>query len=212
MKIMNNVACEDASMNLTTKNQKPSVARSLWLAPIVISAALSSQIGKAQSATNPSEPPAVVQEVDLGRYIGTWYEIASNRPDFQKDCFCTTAEYSLIDAAIPTIGVRNSCNRGSVAGPRTTVDGRATIPDLSTPAKLAVTFGGPFPANTNYWIVSLAEDYSYAVVSAAERKPIFILARQRQLSQATTASILTDLEQRGFDTSILDYSVQIGCN
>jgi apolipoprotein D and lipocalin family protein len=199
-------------MKMTTQNQKPRVADCLLLAPIALCALLSSQIGQAQGAANPSEPPTVVQEVDLDRYIGKWYEIASNRPDFQKDCFCTTAEYSLVDPTIPTIGVRNSCNRGSATGPRTTVDGRATIPDLNTPAKLAVTFGGPFPANTNYWIVSLANDYSYAVVSSAERKPIFILARERQLSPSVTANILADLAMRGFDISILDYSGQIGCN
>jgi apolipoprotein D and lipocalin family protein len=199
-------------MKKTTKNQKQRISYSLFVAHIVLFAALSNQTGMAQSATNPTEPPTVVQEVDLGRYIGTWYEIASNRPDFQKDCFCTTAEYSLLNPAIPTIGVRNSCNRGTPSGQRSIVEGLATIPDLSTPAKLSVSFAGPYPETPNYWIVSLAEDYSYAVVSAAERKPIFILARQRQLSQATTASILTDLEQRGFDTSILDFSSQNGCN
>jgi apolipoprotein D and lipocalin family protein len=199
-------------MKMTTQNQKPRTASSFWLASVALCSLHTSQTGLAQSATTPSEPPAVVQEVDLGRYIGKWYEIASNRPDFQKDCFCTTAEYSLIDAAAPTIGVRNSCNRGSPSGPRTIADGRATIPDLSTPAKLSVSFRGPFPAEPNYWIVSLADDYSYAVVSSAERKPIFILARQRQLSASVNANILADLALRGFDTSILDYSGQIGCN
>lgn len=198
-------------MKMTTRNRQPGTASSFILAPIALCALLGSQAGKAESTTSPSEPPAVVQDVDLGRYIGKWYEIASNRPDFQKDCFCTTAEYTLIDPATPTIGVRNSCNRGSPTGPRTVAEGRATIPDLSTPAKLAVTFGGPFPAAPNYWIVSLAEEYSYAVVSSAERKPIFILARERQLSPAVTAAILADLTKRGFDISILDFSGQVGC-
>jgi apolipoprotein D and lipocalin family protein len=199
-------------MKKTTKNQKQRISYSLFVAPIVLFAALSNQTGTAQSVTNPTEPPAVVQDVDLGRYLGKWYEIASNRPGFEKGCFCTTAEYSLLNPAIPTIGVRNSCNRGSPTGQRLIIEGLATVPDLSTPAKLSVTFTGPYPEAPNYWIVSLADDYSYAVVSGAERKPIFILARERQLSPATTASILADLEKRGFDTSILDYSVQIGCN
>ena len=199
-------------MKMRSQNQNPRKTNSFRLAPVALCAVLASQAGQAQSTTSPSEPPAVVQDVDLGRYIGKWYEIASNRPDFQKDCFCTTAEYTLIDPATPTIGVRNSCNRGSPTGPRTVAEGRATIPDLSTPAKLAVTFGGPFPAAPNYWIVSLATDYSYAVVSSAERKPIFILARESQLPPAVTADILADLAKRGFDISILDFSGQIGCN
>jgi apolipoprotein D and lipocalin family protein len=163
------------------------------------------------AAANPLTPPTVVDTVDLERYMGTWFEIASNRPAFQADCFCTTAQYTLIDTAKPLVAVRNSCNRGSATGNVTTVDGEATIPNLAEPAKISVKFGPFSPPLTNYWIVALADDYSWAVVSSAVRSPLYILARDRALPQETVNSIVADLEARGFNTSILDFTVQNGC-
>ena len=42
------------------------------------------------------EPLEVVDNVDLDRYLGTWYEIASYPAWFQKGCTGSTAEYSLL--------------------------------------------------------------------------------------------------------------------
>ena len=35
--------------------------------------------------------------VDINKYSGKWYEIASYPQRFQKGCHCTTAEYTLSD-------------------------------------------------------------------------------------------------------------------
>ena len=36
-----------------------------------------------------------VDKVDVQRYMGRWYEIASFPQSFQKGCSCTVAEYKL---------------------------------------------------------------------------------------------------------------------
>jgi apolipoprotein D and lipocalin family protein len=51
----------------------------------------------------------VVPAVDLNRYAGTWYEIASLPVSQQKGCFCTKAEYSLMDDGV--IKVVNTCRK-----------------------------------------------------------------------------------------------------
>ena len=38
----------------------------------------------------------VVDRVDLNRYLGKWYEIASYPAWFQKGCTASTAEYTLL--------------------------------------------------------------------------------------------------------------------
>ena len=38
-----------------------------------------------------------VPNVDIKKYSGKWYEIASFPNRFQKDCNCTTAEYTYTD-------------------------------------------------------------------------------------------------------------------
>ncbi len=40
-------------------------------------------------------PGEVVDLVDLNRYMGRWYEIASFPNSFQKGCRCSTADYSV---------------------------------------------------------------------------------------------------------------------
>jgi len=42
-------------------------------------------------------PLEVVSNVDINKYLGKWYEIASLPVSQQEGCNCTTAEYSLID-------------------------------------------------------------------------------------------------------------------
>ena len=51
-----------------------------------------SWVGAAKS----DSPLTVVDVVDLNRYLGMWYEIASYPSWFQKGCTGSTAEYSLL--------------------------------------------------------------------------------------------------------------------
>lgn len=55
-----------------------------------------------------------VLSVDLNKYSGKWYEIASYPQRFQKGCHCTTAEYTLSDKSY--VIVENRCNKDSVNG------------------------------------------------------------------------------------------------
>ena len=83
-------------------------------------------------------PLRTVTHVDLTRYVGTWYEIASYPQRFQKGCTATTAVYTLREDG--QIRVVNRCNRDSLDGRETGARGRARIIDRQTYAKLKVTF------------------------------------------------------------------------
>lgn len=68
-------------------------------------------------------PLETVAHVDLARYVGTWYEIASFPQSFQRGCTATTAAYTL--RADGEIDVLNRCRQGSVDGREKTALGRA---------------------------------------------------------------------------------------
>lgn len=152
--------------------------------------------------------PSTVSAVDLSRYVGKWYEVQSTKPFFQKGCVCNTAEYTLRDDG--KVNVVNSCNDTTPQGhPRVF---EAVASTSNDPAKLYVSSGGiPTPV-TNYWIVDLAPDYSYAVVSSFLRTPVWILSRTPDLSQETLDGIYSRLEANGFDTKALSDSPQAGCS
>jgi len=85
-----------------------------------------------------------VPYVDLKKYAGTWYEIASFPQRFQKDCIGTTAEYSLTDKGY--VVVENRCNKGSITGKQAYIKGKAFVVENSGNAKLLVQFFWPFKA------------------------------------------------------------------
>jgi len=81
----------------------------------------------------------VVQQVDLGRYAGTWYEIASFPQRFQRGCENTKAVYALRQDG--TVEVMNSCFRNNRVD---AIKGKAWVVDTATNAKLKVSFFWPF--------------------------------------------------------------------
>lgn len=139
-----------------------------------------------------------VSSVDLARYLGRWYEIARFDHRFERGCSDVEAFYTLREDGM--IGVVNRChlhaeNRTKEA------NGRAYIVDETSNAKLKVTFFWPFYGN--YWIIDLAEDYRYAVVSEPSKEYFWILSRTPVMAQEDLDHILSSASTLGFDTSKL---------
>ncbi|NVO02773.1 MAG: lipocalin family protein [Bacteroidetes bacterium] len=152
-----------------------------------------------------SQPIQAVPNVDLNKYLGKWYEIASFPQRFQKGCHCTTAEYSLSDKGV--IVVENRCNKDSVTGKESYIKGKAFVEANSGNAKLKVQFFWPFKGK--YWIIDLADDYSNAVVSHPNRKYLWILSRTSKMDETVYQQILSRLKEKGFDLSKLQLTAQI---
>lgn len=149
------------------------------------------------TATSLSQTLQTVPYVDLKKYAGKWYEMASFPQGFQKGCTCTTAEYTLTDKGYVT--VENRCNKDSVSGKPTYIKGKAFIDENSGNAKLKVQFFWPFKGK--YWIIDLADDYSYAVIGHPNRKYLWILSRTPMMDAAVYAQIISRTEKKGFDIS-----------
>ncbi|CAN5268043.1 hypothetical protein BH09BAC1_BH09BAC1_11200 [soil metagenome] len=65
-----------------------------------------------QSAKQKELDLQTVKYVDIARYMGEWYEIASFPNRFQKGCHCTKAIYRF-NKERGFVEVRNSCRKGS---------------------------------------------------------------------------------------------------
>lgn len=141
-------------------------------------------------------PLQTVTTVDLGRYVGRWYEIASFPQRFQKGCTATTADYEVREDG--EIDVVNRCRKGSLEGPESSAVGRARVTDKTTNAKLEVSFFWPFWGD--YWIIQLAPDYSYAVVGAPGRDYLWILSRTPKMTDSVYGEIVVRLKAQGYET------------
>ncbi|PKP20046.1 MAG: hypothetical protein CVU04_04735 [Bacteroidetes bacterium HGW-Bacteroidetes-20] len=151
------------------------------------------------SACAQKERITTVPNVDVKKYAGKWYEIATFPQRFQKGCHCTTAEYTLTDKGY--LIVENRCNKDKVDGEQSYIKGKAFIVENSGNAKLKVQFFWPFKGN--YWIIDLADDYSYAVVSDPSMKYLWILCRTPKMEESVYQAILTRLAEKGYDLSKL---------
>lgn len=171
-----------------------------FLVILLVPGVLISYVGSAESNTELSEP-RVVEDVDLSRYIGRWYEIALIPVWFQKNCAGgTTAEYTLLKDG--KIGVVNRCctKDGKVKEAK----GRAWVVDKKTPAKLKVSFFSLFGFwlfAGHYWIIDLDPDYQYAVIGHPSRDLGWILSRTPKLSEEVLRGIVDRLEANGYSFS-----------
>ena len=156
------------------------------------------------TADEDKAPLTTVSAVDLNRYIGKWYEIASYPAWFQKGCTGSTADYSRLPDG--RIRVVNRCFKKSLDGPLKESKGKAEVVDSKTNARLKVTFFWPFKGD--YWIIDLDDDYQWAVVGVPSRKYLWILSRTPTLDGAVYDGILRRVIEKGYDPTRLNLTAQ----
>ncbi|MBV2246643.1 MAG: lipocalin family protein [Lentimicrobium sp.] len=143
--------------------------------------------------------PTAVGSVELNKYAGLWYDIASFPMRFQKGCHCTSAEYTLMPDGY--VKVLNRCRKGSYQGDWSSITGKASGVEGSNNTKLKVQFFWPFKGD--YWIVKLDDDYQWAVVSAPKKNYLWILSRNRIMDDTIYNHLITTLAAEGYDTGKL---------
>jgi apolipoprotein D and lipocalin family protein len=148
-----------------------------------------------------------VAHVDVGRYVGTWYEIARVPSGFERACTATTATYAPIDAT--SVSVHNRCAIGAPDGPPIEITGSARVVDASN-ARLEVDFGF---AQAPYWIVDLGvadagAPYPWAIVSNPTRTSLWILSRAPHMPAARLDALVSRLAARGYHPERLARTLQ----
>lgn len=150
-------------------------------------------------AAGNDSPLEVVPKVDLGRYVGLWYEIAKYPNRFERKCDSNvTATY----AARPDgkITVLNSCT--TKEGKITQSSGWAKVVDRKTCSKLKVTFFWPFFGD--YWIIDLGPNYEYAVIGEPSRKYLWVLSRTPKMDDTLYSELTSRLTNKGYEASRLE--------
>jgi apolipoprotein D and lipocalin family protein len=172
----------------------------MWDMKILIAVlAFAGIAGLGHSGPAQDKPLSTVPSVDLQRYMGRWYDIASFPQRFQKGCHCSTADYEM--TAKGYVRVVNTCRKDGPEGKLDTAKGKAFVVEGTGNAKLRVQFFWPFRGD--YWIIDLAEDYSYAVVGEPGREYLWILARTPKIDEGLYQAIVSRCSEKGFDVSKL---------
>ncbi|MBJ7551692.1 lipocalin family protein [Marinomonas ostreistagni] len=167
--------------------------RSVWGLLVVLLAGCT-------SAPKGIEP---VQEFELSKYLGTWYEIARLDHSFERGLSNVTAEYSLREDG----GVR-VINRGYSAeeGKWEQAEGKAYFVEDSDTGHLKVSFFGPFYGA--YVVFNLDEDYQQSFVSGPDRSYLWFLSRTPTVSEADKQRFIQAARAKGFETDELIFVEQ----
>ena len=149
-------------------------------------------------------PVVSVHAVDLVRYSGKWFEIASFPMFFQRNCVGdATAQYTA--APDGSITVYNRCRTNSGFDDAT---GKATVVEGFGNSRLKVSFLWPFKGD--YWVLGLDPQYRWAVVGNPNREYLWLLSRTPQLDSAMLEEALASARAQGYDLSRLRYTPQDG--
>jgi apolipoprotein D and lipocalin family protein len=155
----------------------------------------------AAGCTGIPENVTAVDNFNIQRYLGAWYEVARLDHSFERGLSRVRAEYSLRDDG----GIR-VINRGFDAGKNRweTAEGRAYFMGSPTTGRLKVSFFGPFYGAYN--IIDLDRDhYRYALVCGPDTSYLWVLSRTPGLDPDILDRLVTKAASLGFDTSELIY-------
>jgi apolipoprotein D and lipocalin family protein len=145
-------------------------------------------------------PLRTVAHVDLGRYAGTWHEIARLPTPFEQSCAGQPqANYTLSEGN--SIAVTNRC-RG-VDGHDRVAHGEARVVAGSNGARLKVSFLPAWlrwlPVGwADYWVLYLDEGYTVALVGEPKRHSLWVLARRPRIDTETLHHLVGLARAQGF--------------
>lgn len=144
----------------------------------------------------PSKDLSTVQDLDIDKYLGQWYEIARLPNSFEKGLDCVTANYSLKNN-----GKIEVINKGFLIDDRPnfkTANGTAWRPDNTKEGQLKVSFFWPFAGK--YYVIALDKAYQYALVGDPSRKYLWILSRSKNMESELLNGLMQTAKTNGFDT------------
>jgi apolipoprotein D and lipocalin family protein len=140
-----------------------------------------------------------VENFELDRYLGKWYEIARLDHSFERGLENITAEYSLREDGgvdVKNRGFSRSGNEWSEA------NGKAYFVNSPKEGYLKVSFFGPFYGS--YIIFELdVENYQYAFVSGPDLNYLWLLSRTPVVSKEIITDFIEKSKALGFDTKKL---------
>jgi len=150
------------------------------------------------SCTSVPSDLTVVNNFEIDRFLGTWYEIARLNHKEERNLQQVSATYSLQSNGSILVVNKGFNSKKNVWK---SIEGKARFNGPTSEGRLKVSFFGPFYGGYN--ILKLEEDYSIAMVAGPNRKYLWILARDKQIKTEQYNAYIEQAKAWGFATSEL---------
>ena len=131
-----------------------------------------------------------VAYVDLSKFSGDWYILAEIPTVFEKDAVNGVKNYSINDDG--TIRVRYKFRKGGPGGKESIMFQKGWVVNTKTNAEWKVQ--PLWPLKFPYYILDLADDYSYTVIGTNNYDYLWIMARQPQMDSTMLEMLIQKME------------------
>jgi apolipoprotein D and lipocalin family protein len=142
---------------------------------------------------------AMNRKVDLERFMGDWYVIGSIPVTIpfvsEVGAHNAVESYRLTDEGV--IETTYTFRKGAFDGPEKRMTPKGWVHDEETNAEWRMQFLWPFEAA--YLIVYLDEDYRRTIIGVPDRKYVWIMSRDPELSDADYQELLDYATRVGYD-------------
>jgi len=149
------------------------------------------------------KPMPVVEYVDLDRFMGDWYVIATIPTFLERDAYNPIETYQRdSDGSIATTF---TFNKGSLNGPTKIYRPRGFVKDKRTNAIWGMQFVWPIKAD--YRIVYLDDNYQQTIIGRNSRDYVWIMARTSTISQQDYSNLGELVDSLGYDLDDLQKAI-----
>lgn len=173
-------------------------SQNLYKRPLAV-ALLTALVGTGCATQPESEAVRTESYVDIERFMGDWYVIASIPTFLEKDAFNAMERYELDDDG--TIKTTFSFRKGGFDGKQKRYNPRGFIFDTESNAIWGMRF--VWPIKSDYRIVYVNDDYSQTIIGRNKRDFVWIMARTPSISDEDFFNHAQLIREQGYDTSKL---------
>jgi len=163
--------------------------RMLCILPVVALSACS---------TTPA-PLRTVDQLDLSRFMGDWYVIASIATFIERGAHNAIESYELVSDK--RVATTFRFNHGAFDGPLKTYTPTGFVREHPSNAIWGMQFIWPIKAD--YRVIYINHDYTHTVIGRNKRDFVWVMARTPTIPEAQYGKIVKLIADQGYDTSKL---------
>jgi len=160
-------------------------------------AAIGLALASMNAGAAPLPPIQPVPYVDLARFMGRWYVIASIPTRFERDAYNAVETYTLQPDGKVYTAFR--FNNGSFASPEKRIHSLGVVKPDTGNAVWGVQLLWPLQAQ--YIVAYLSKDYGQTIVARDARDYTWIMARTPSVSPGDYQTLMQKVKSLGYDVS-----------
>lgn len=144
--------------------------------------------------------PKAIENLDLTKFAGTWYEIARLPNKYERDLVDVTSTLKIKNGEMKLIN-RGSERRSNKR--KKILAGDVSLPDRNTPGRMKVKV---FPfVSFEYKVIDIdTENYQWAIITSDSREFLWLFARNPEISHSLYMNLVERARSMGFAVNKLE--------